>query len=150
LDSLDLFKGAFSVSSVILTVLLLLLGFLLYCALAAIGGALASKTEDLGATNVLFVLVLVVSFLAALSLGLESKNATLLSFIPFTAVLTTPSQVLLGQLAWWQGALSAVLVALFVGALLWLAAKIYRLMAFYRGNPPSFKKLFSMLKKEKH
>lgn len=150
LDSLDLLTGAFSVSSVILTVLLLLLGFLLYCALAAIGGALASKTEDLGATNVLFTLVLLVSFLAALSLGLESKNAMLLSFIPFTAVLTTPSQVLLGQLAWWQGALSAVLVALFVGALLWLAAKIYRLMAFYRGNPPSFKKLFSMLKKEKH
>ncbi len=149
-DSLDLLTGAFSVSSMLLTVLLLLLGFLLYCALAAIGGALATKAEDLGATNILFTLVLVASFLLTLSLGLDSKNAALLSWIPFTAVLITPSQVLLGQIAWWQGALSVLLVALLVGVLLWLAAKIYRLMAFYRGNPPSPKKLLSMLKKEKH
>ena len=50
----------------------------LYCALAGIGGALASKTEDLSSANAIFTLILVVSFFGALAGGgLEPSSETL-------------------------------------------------------------------------
>ena len=38
-------------------------GFLLYCALSSIGGAMAGKPEDLSVTNVLFTVILVAKLL---------------------------------------------------------------------------------------
>ena len=50
----ELLDGMFSPINCIMAVLMIMLGMLLYCALAGIGGAMASKTEDLSAANVIF------------------------------------------------------------------------------------------------
>ena len=150
-DSLALFEGMFSLPAVVLAVAIVLGGFLIYCALSGVGGALAGKAEDLSSTNVLFSLTLVASFLICLLSGGEGaiSDAAWLNFVPFTAILVTPARVLLGDVSLWQGGITLGIVLLTAAALCLLAGKLYRMMSLYKGNPPSLRQMFSMLKEKK-
>ena len=145
--------GMFSAGTLIAALVMAMLGVLLYCSLAAIGGALAGKQEDLSSTNVVFTLVLIISFFAALyGGGIEGFGAdtgwlkTMLDWIPFTAVMVTPSKLLLGLIPLGYGlgsmALTAVVTLLLVAA----AGRLYKAMALYRGKVPSFKDVIRLLR----
>lgn len=154
LDQLGQMEGLFSPGGWALALLLLAAGFLLYCSLAAIGGAAAGKPEDLSSTNLLFTLALVVSFFCVLygggmDLMGSGTGEDWMNWIPFTAILVTPSRLLLGQIPLWMGVCSLGLTVLCALALLWVSGKVYRMMALYKGNPPSLGKLFAMLRREK-
>ena len=145
-------KGAnlFTPLSIILSVLMVVLGFLLFCSLSAIGGALASKQEDLSSTNALFSMALVISFLLTLySGGIDSMGASAaawLNFVPFTAVLVTPSRILLGQIDSIEAVISILITALSCGLFMLLAAKLYKTLVMYKGSPLSLSKAIKMLK----
>ena len=145
--------GMFSAGTLIAALVMALLGVLLYCSLAAIGGALAGKQEDLSSTNVVFTLVLIISFFASMyGGGIEGFGAdtgwfkTMLDWIPFTAVMVTPSKLLLGLIPLGYGlgsmALTAVVTLLLVAA----AGRLYKAMALYRGKVPSFKDVIRLLR----
>ena len=134
-------SGLFTLPNVIAAVLLILAGFLMYCAIASIGGALASKPEDLGSCNSIFTLLLLASFFLTMY-GESSSSRSLVSdaawmnFVPFTAVMSTPARALLGQVPLYTALISLVLT-LAVALLAVLAAgKLYRLLVFRRGDPP--------------
>ena len=150
-DALSFFEGMFSLPAVLLAAGIMISGFLIYCALAGVGGALAGKAEDLSSTNVLFSMALVVSFLICLLSGGGDgiiSDAAWLNFVPFTAILVTPARVLLGQVGLGLGAVS-LCIALFTAAVLCvLAGKVYRMMSLYKGNPPSIRQMFTMLKED--
>lgn len=150
-DSLGQFEGLFSVPGIILAVVMMVSGFLLYCALAAVGGSAAGKPEDLASTNVLFTLALVVSFLATLYAGGIGGGAfaAWLDFVPFTSILVTPSRIMLGEVSLGMGMLSLLIVLVTSVLILYLAGKVYRMMALYKGNPPTPAKLMEMLKQKK-
>lgn len=144
-------SGMFSAGGAVLAVCIVVAGFLMYCALSAIGGALAGKAEDLGMTNQLFSLALVVSFLACLlGGGMEGSVAPWLCWVPFTAVLVVPGQVLLGSASLWQGAACLLETLAFAVALGYFAGYIYRMMALYKGNPPSPGRLIQMARLSKY
>jgi ABC-type Na+ efflux pump permease subunit len=150
-DMLGSLSGLFSPAGFIVAILVIIAGFLLYCALASIGGAMAGKPEDLSTTNILFTIVLVASFFSCIftgnSAGMVSENP-LLGYIPFTAILVTPSRVLLGEMTIAQGLVSLALIVVFSFALVLFAGKIYTMMAFYRGNPPTPARMFKMIKSD--
>lgn len=153
LDSLEQFESMFTVSGVVLAVLLMISGFLLYCSLSAIGGAAAGKPEDLSSTNVLFTMILVISFLVTLYAGgIGGKGtgtfAVWLDYVPFTSILVTPSRMILGEVSLLSGAVSLAAVLLAAGICLLLAGKVYRMMALYKGNPPTPAKLMKMMKQK--
>ena len=50
----EMTEGMFSPINCILAVIVIILGMLLYCSLAGIGGAMASKAEDLSSANMMF------------------------------------------------------------------------------------------------
>ena len=148
-DLLGGMSGLFAVSAVIAALLQVAAGFLLYCSLAAIGGAMAGKQEDLSSTNLLFTLALIGSFLAALysgGLGVMSPSSMWLNWVPFTAVMIVPGRVLLGQIPLWQayGSLAVVLASFVLVCL--LAGKIYKNMALYKGQVPGFSTILKMIK----
>lgn len=141
--------GLFSVPAMLEAVGLLLAGFLLYCSLSAIGGSLAGKAEDLSSTNVLFSLVLVASFFCCMFAGGMdgmTSSARWLDYVPFTAILVTPSRVLLGQTSLLGGLVSLALVVVCAGVLTALAGRVYRLMSLYKGNPPTPRRVLRMLR----
>ena len=79
-------------------------------------------------------------------MGESGQAAVWVYWIPFTSVLTLPGRLILGEvsLGLGIGALGVSLATTVV--FLYLAAKIYRMMALYRGNPPTPAKLFRMLR----
>lgn len=143
--------GLFSVPAMLEAVGLLLAGFLLYCSLSAIGGSMAGKAEDLSSTNVLFSLVLVASFFCCMFAGGMdgmTSSARWLDYVPFTAILVTPSRVLLGQTSLLGGLVSLALVVVCAGLLTALAGRVYRLMSLYKGNPPTPRRVLRMLREK--
>ncbi len=151
-ESFGSLSGVFTLPSVLITVLMVLGGFFLYCALAAVGGALASKAEELSATNYLFTMALVISFLCVLFGGGGIENiisgSSILDFIPFTAVLVVPSRILLGEISVFAACISLAMVLLATVLIVLLAGKVYRMMSFYRGKVPSVKQLLGMWKEK--
>ena len=159
ISSLSAATSLFSPAAGLTALAFVIAGFLMYCALSAIGGSLASKQEDLSSTNFLFSLALVVSFLVSLSTdtlnGGLSTGSSWVYYVPFTAVLTVPGRVLLGDLTIGQSLISLGLTLALTAVLILAAGKTYVLMSFWKGNPPSLKKLFNILvhsksEKEKH
>lgn len=149
----SLTDGMFSAVTLMAAVVMALLGVLLYCSLAAIGGSLASKQEDLSSTNVVFTLILIISFFAALyGGGIEGFGAdggwlkALLDWIPFTAVMVTPSKILLGLIPLGYGLGSIALTAAMTILLVAAAGRLYKAMALYRGQLLSPKQIIKMVR----
>lgn len=149
-EQTEILHSLFSPAGIVLSVLIMLSGFLLYCSLAAIGGALASKQEDLQSTNLLFTMALVVSFMAVLFGGGlmsgDTASAAWQNWIPFTAVLITPSRVLTGDISIISGTMSLAVVLSFFALLLYFSGRLYKIMSLYKGNLPKLSQIFSMLK----
>lgn len=149
----SLTDGMFSAATLIAALVMALLGVLLYCSLAAIGGSLASKQEDLSSTNVVFTLILIMSFFAVLyGGGIEGFGAdtgwlkTLLDWIPFTAVMVTPSKILLGLIPLGYGLGSIALTAAVTILLVAAAGRLYKAMALYRGQVPAPRDIIKMMR----
>jgi ABC-2 type transport system permease protein len=153
LSSLKLFEGMFSLPAVLVAVGIILAGFLLYCSLAAVGGSLAGKPEDLSTTNSLFTLALVISFFCCLySGGMTngmSSGAEWLNFFPLTSILVTPARVLVGQASLMTGVIALLEVLVCSLLIVLLAGKVYQMMALYKGNPPTVQRMFQMLRSGK-
>lgn len=149
-DSFGALSGLFTLSSILAAVFVLLGGFLLYCALAAVGGSIASKPEDLSSTNLLFIFILIISFYCVLAFGGGfspggSTGITWLNWVPFTAIMIVPSRVLMGEITFIAALGSFGVIMLTTALIMMLAGKLYTMMSLYKGNPPNIKKLFVIL-----
>lgn len=147
----DLFgemSGLFTPGGILLAVLVFLSGFLMYCALAAIGGAMASKPEDLSNTNVLFTMALIISFFSVLfgSSMVGSDGYTWQIFVPFTAMLIVPSMALLGEISIPVCCISLSIMLITTLLIIYLAGKVYRLLILRKGDPLSPGKLLKLLR----
>ena len=150
MDSIGELGGLLSPERTVIAVVMILAAFLLYCSIAAIGGALASKPEDLSSANTLFTMVLVISFLCAIYAGgiTGGENAaSWLDWIPFTSVLITPSRILLGEISIAAAFASLGIVLATAAVFLLLSGKIYEMMALYKGNLMSFSKVLGQIVK---
>ena len=148
-SNLSFFSGIFSVSGIIVGLLIALAGFLLYCSLSAIGGAMAGKPEDLSSTNVLFTMSLVVAFLLTLYSGGLSGTLSAqswLNYFPFTAVLIVPAQAILGTLPIGNAIISLVIILVTALIFMYIAGRIYKLLALYKGDTLKPRNVFKMLK----
>ncbi len=150
-DSFGEFSGMFTVSGIILALLMMAAGLLLYCSLAAIGGAVAEKPEDLSSTNMLFVMALLVSFFTTMFAGGSGAEVpwdavTWQVWVPFTSILVAPTKIALGAMSIPEAAVSLGIVILTAALITIAAGKIYKMMSLYKGNPPSPKKLIEMMR----
>jgi len=148
-------SSMFSLSGILLAVVILALGFLLYLSLGAVAGSLATKAEDLGKTNIIFVIVLLVSFFLCMGTPSKGDPDTMLSsagwlrYFPFTALLLNPSELILGKAPLLRVLISIVIMFASVGVFVWISSAIYKMMLFYRGSVPTPAKLIEMLKDNK-
>ena len=150
-DLLGAASGLFTLGNVILAVSIVLAGFLMYCGIASIGGALASKPEDLGTTNSIFTLLLLASFFLSMFGGGGGASMSFVSsapwmdYVPFTAVMCTPARALLGKVSPLTGIVSLALTLLLALLAVLAGGRLYRLMIFHRGNPPKPKDIPKLL-----
>ncbi|WAL63302.1 ABC transporter permease [Amycolatopsis cynarae] len=106
-----------------------LLGFLMYSIVFAGLGALVSRQEDVGGVvtpALMFVIVGYVLGISILPANPGSKLIEVLSLIPVFAPTLMPMRLAMGGVPGWEAALSVLLVALLIPALIWLSGRVYR------------------------
>lgn len=103
------------------------LGYALYASLYAVGGALASRTEELQNTTAPITMVAVFSFIASTSAVGDPGGtlARIATFVPVTAPMLLPIRTSAGEIALWEVALSVTMVLLATLGAVLLAGKVY-------------------------
>jgi len=109
----------------------------------ALGSACGTPQDAQHLAFVLFLPTLVPLFLmAAVMQQPNGAFATVMSFIPpFTPVLMLLRQALPGGVSWWQPWVGLVGVAIWAIAVLWAAARIFRIGILSQGKVPKFSEL---------
>lgn len=117
-------------------------GYLLYSAMFAAVGSAVDNVQDTQQFQLPITLPIILALIVMMTV-IKDPNSPLAfwcSMIPFTSPIVMMARVPYG-IPWWEVALSlAILYASFV-AMVWFAAKIYRVGIFMYGKKPSFKEL---------
>jgi ABC-2 type transport system permease protein len=137
-----------SVTMLLLLLLYFLLGFLLYATLFAAMGALIKRQEEL--QNMvqpvmwLFLIGYLVSFV-----GFSNPDAAwvkVISYIPFWTPTTMLMRIGMGNVAWWEIALTVglMLAAIYLCAV--ISARIYRFGVLMYGQKPGLRQLARLVR----
>ena len=148
-------SGGFNlnITSVTITLLLLLLvyfilGFLLYATLFAAMGALVKRQDEVqNAVQPLTWLFMVGYFVSIFSIyNPDATWVKVISYIPFWTPTTMLMRIGAGNVAWWEIALTIVLmiIAIFICAL--ISARIYRYGILLYGQRPNLGQLVKLVR----
>lgn len=123
-------------------------GFMLYSALfAALGAAVNSEQEAQQLqTVVLLPLIVPMLFIVPIIADPQGTTATVLGIIPFTAPVVMPMRMAATAIPPLQIVGSLVLLLASVGAVTWLAGKIYRVGILSTGKKPTLTEMVRWLR----
>ncbi len=117
-------------------------GYLLYSAMFAAVGSAVDNVQDSQQLQLPITLPIIFSFIVMMTV-MKDPNSPLAfwcSMIPFTSPIVMMARIPY-DIPWWEVALSlAILYASFV-AMVWFAAKIYRVGIFMYGKKPTLKEI---------
>jgi len=116
-----------------------LLGFTMLSTLWAAAGAMAARIEDLQSTTLPLQMLVMAPFFVAVYVTEPGRWLTLLSYVPFTAPLSMPRRLLLGDAAWWEALLAAGIIAATTAVLVAIASRLYRGSLMRTGSKTSMK-----------
>lgn len=127
---------AFTPAAIILSIVGIALAFLFYCSLAGAVSSSITSTENLSSGMSLFMMPVVISFLATYMASMYDNEIllTALQYIPFTAAFMVPSHILIGSIPIGEGILSLLVLALCTLLMMLLTGKLYKARVFYRGK----------------
>jgi len=109
-------------------VLWLVIGLLLYNFLYAAIGSTVNRPEEATSATMPILLPLMAGYFVGLIVipsDPDALVARVLSLFPLTAPLTMPSRVASGGSSFAEGAIAVALAVLAIGAVVWLASRIY-------------------------
>jgi ABC-2 type transport system permease protein len=105
-----------------------LLGFFIYASIFALIGSMVTTVQEGGQFAFPPILLLLIGFYFSFAV-IRDPNSTLsfwVSIAPFFAPITMPVRILADAPPFWQIALSIAINAAAIAALVWLAARVYR------------------------
>jgi ABC-2 type transport system permease protein len=138
--------GELMTTAVLWFMVYFLLGFLLYAALFAAVGSLVSRQEEVGQAMGPVTLVIMMCYLAGfVTLTVpESRFAIVSNYIPFLSPFAGISRVLLADPPIGEMLASVVILAITGVALMWFAARLYRVGVLMYGQRPGWRALMTM------
>ncbi|CAL2075925.1 ABC transporter permease [Tenacibaculum sp. 190524A02b] len=123
-------------------------GYMLYSSLFAAVGAAVDNETDTQQFMMPIMLPLILGVYVGFATVIENPNgpiATIFSYIPFTSPIVMLMRVPFG-VAWWEIILSMLTLILTFLAIVWLAAKIYRVGILSYGKKPTYKDLWKWIR----
>lgn len=106
-----------------------LLGFFTYASIFALIGSMVSTVQEGGQFAFPPIMILLVGFYFSFAV-IRDPNSSVsfwVSIAPFFAPITMPVRILAATPPFWQIALSILINALAIAALVWLASRVYRI-----------------------
>ncbi len=122
--------------------LFLIGGFLFYSSIYAAIGSAVDNIQDAGQFQSIVIFPIIIGLVLAMTVVSDpnSSLATIMSMIPFTAPMVMMARIPFG-IATWEIITSLVLLYISFIAMVWIAAKIYRVGIFMYGKKPTVKEL---------
>jgi ABC-2 type transport system permease protein len=123
-------------------------GYMLYSSLfAAVGAAVDNETDTQQ-----FMMPIMLPLMLGIYVGFftvindpHGPISVIFSYIPFTSPIVMLMRIPFG-VAWWEIALSMLLLVVTFAFMVWFAAKIYRVGILMYGKKPSYKEIYKWLK----
>lgn len=148
----DVMTGA-NIYTVIISIIILVLGFVFYGFLAGLAGASISKIEELAEGTKLFTFAMIIGAYLALGLIISSQGGSgwgdlnyLVYFLPLSAPFIVPSYMLFGIISPFMGvAIIAVNLAILV-ILVWFVSRVFETLIYHNGEKIKLKQMLSMTK----
>ncbi len=117
-----------------------ILGFLIYAFLFGAIGSTASKLEDINTSvmpiSILFVVGFMVVIFSMSSGEVDNMAMLICSYIPFTSPMAMFTRICMSTVAWYEIAVSIVILIGSVIGIGFLSARIYRVGVLLYGTPP--------------
>lgn len=120
-------------------VVLFLIGFVMVAALYAAAAALVSRTEDLANVQQPIMWMIMIPYFLVVFLSDNPLALAIMSYVPFSAPVSVPMRLFLGQTAMWEPVVSALLLAITTALIIVVAAKIYDNGLLRTGKPLKWK-----------
>lgn len=127
----------------VILVLLFILGFVFYAGLfASVGATVNSEQEAQQAAMPVMLLVIAAAVLIQpVTLNPSGSLARWASMLPFSSPILMPIRLSTIELAWTEIAASLAILAVSCAAVLWLAARIYRVGLLMYGKRPTLREI---------
>ncbi|MBE6572874.1 MAG: ABC transporter permease [Ruminococcaceae bacterium] len=135
-------KSIFNIPPTLLLYMLIffVLGFLIYAFMFGAVGSTASKLEDINTSvmpiTMLFVIAFIVVMTSMSSGNVDNTLMKICSYIPFTSPMSMFTRIAMSTVAWYEIALSIVILIGSTVGIGILAAKIYRAGVLMYGTTP--------------
>lgn len=127
--------------------LFILGGFLFYASMFAASGSSVDSVQDAQQFNTIIMLPIILAIIVMMSVFNDPNSDMVFwfSMIPFTSPVVMMARIPFNIPVWEIATSLAVLYGSFV-AMVWIAAKIYRVGIFMHGKKPSFKELWQWIR----
>ncbi len=130
-----------------------ILGFLIYAFMFGAIGSTASKLEDINTSvmpiTFLFIIAFIVVVFSMSSGTIDNAAMKLCSYIPFTSPMAMFTRICMSTVAWYEIAISIVILIASTVGIGVLSAKIYRVGVLLYGTPPKIGTILkTVLKKQ--
>lgn len=143
IKELNLNWSDLQMSLIVYFLIFYLLGFFIYATVFAAVGSLVSRTEEVGQAIMPVTLLIVAAFMIAM-FGLTNPNTAFvvtMSYVPFFSPLIMFLRIGMSSPPVWEIWLSIIIQLASIGAMAWIAAKIYRTGVLMYGKRPSWREL---------
>jgi ABC-2 type transport system permease protein len=128
------------------------LGFLIYAFLYGAVGSTASKLEDINTSvmpiTYLFIIAFMVVIFSMTSGSVDNTAMLVCSYIPFTSPMAMFTRICMSTVAWYEIAISIVILVCSTVGIGVLSAKIYRIGVLLYGTPPKISNIIKMVLKK--
>lgn len=121
-------NGAFRMETLIAGAIFAIVGFGVYCVLAAFAGALTDKAEDLSNTSGIFQLPVVIAFLVGYMAPILGNDLliNIARYCPVTSPFIVPADMIVGNMSMIEGIISFVLLLAAAVVITIITGKIYK------------------------
>ena len=129
-----------------------ILGFLIYAFMFGAVGSTASKLEDINTSvmpiTFLFIIAFMVVMMSMTSGSVDNTAMLVCSYIPFTSPMAMFTRIAMSTVAWYEIAISIVILICSTVGIGFGAAKIYRMGVLLYGTPPKVGTILKMVFKK--
>ena len=125
-----------------------LIGFFIYASIFALIGSMVTTVQEGGQFSFPPMLIMLAAFYFCFAV-IRDPNSDLsfwVSIAPFLAPITMPVRILAEMPPYWQIALSFLLNVVAIGALVWLAARVYRVGMLMYGKRATIPEMLKWVK----
>lgn len=141
-------QTSLAVDILIYAIVYFLLGFFSYAFIYAALSSTVSRVEDASSVTTIPTMLVVVSFIVAMS-GLATPDAfhlKVLSFVPFVSTMVMYMRICLLDIPTWQILTCVGANVIYILILGFISARIYRVGIMLYGNKPKLKDIFRYIK----